>query len=95
MRRSADLAARDGRVEPDDYLVAEQNGRLVQNAERYYRAIFGGRAESWNVRDEHMAETPAWLRRSRPGAKRSLSGPTTRIWAMRVPPRCLRAANAM
>ena len=56
-RRSADLASRDGRVEPDDYLFAEQNARLMLNAERYYRAMFDGRAESWNVRDEHMADT--------------------------------------
>jgi erythromycin esterase-like protein len=68
-RRSADLTSRDGRVEPDDFLFAEQNARLVQNAEHYYRAMFGGRAESWNIRDEHMAETLAWLRRIRPGAK--------------------------
>jgi erythromycin esterase-like protein len=68
-RRAADLAARDGLVEPDDYLSAEQNARLVQNAERYYRSMFGGRAESWNVRDTHMAETLDWLRRIRPGLK--------------------------
>jgi len=68
-RRSADLSSRDGRVEPDDFMFAEQNARLVQNAEHYYRAMFSGRAESWNVRDEHMAETLAWLRRIRPGAK--------------------------
>jgi len=68
-RRSADLASRDGRVEPDDYLFAEQNAVLVRNAEHYYRSMFGGRAESWNVRDRHMAETLAWLRRIRPEAK--------------------------
>ena len=68
-RRSAELASRDGRVEPDDYLSAEQNARLVQNAERYYRTMFGGRVESWNVRDEHMSETIAWLCQNRPGTK--------------------------
>ncbi len=68
-RRSADLASRDGRVDPDDYLFAEQNARLVRNAERYYRSMFAGRAESWNVRDRHMAETLEWLRGKRPGAK--------------------------
>jgi erythromycin esterase-like protein len=31
--------------------------------------MFGARAESWNVRDEHMAETLAWLRQMQPGAK--------------------------
>jgi erythromycin esterase-like protein len=29
----------------------------VANAERYYRAMFGSRVESWNLRDHHMAET--------------------------------------
>ncbi len=66
-RRSLELASRDGRVDPDDYLSAEQNARLIQNAERYFRAMFAGRAESWNVRDHHMAETLEWLRiRGRP-----------------------------
>lgn len=70
MRRSStELALRDGRGESDDYLFAEQNARLVQNAERYYRTMFAGRAESWNVRDRHMAETLEWLRRSRSGVK--------------------------
>lgn len=68
-RRATELASRDGRVEPDDYLFAEQNARLVQNAERYYRTMFAGRAESWNVRDRHMGETLSWLRTMRPGAK--------------------------
>jgi erythromycin esterase-like protein len=68
-RRAAELASRDGRVEPDEYFSAEQNARLVQNAERYYRTMFAGRAESWNVRDHHMAETLDWLRQNRPGAK--------------------------
>src|SRR5438105_7679081 len=61
-RRAGELAARDGRLDPDSHFVAEQNARLVQNAERYYRAMFAGRAESWNVRDRHMAEPLALLR---------------------------------
>src|SRR5438067_10790944 len=36
---------------------AEQNARLVKNAERYYRSMFRGRASSWNLRDQHMVET--------------------------------------
>jgi erythromycin esterase-like protein len=50
-------AQHDGRVARDDAFFAEQNARLVRNAERYYRAMFTGRAESWNLRDRHMAET--------------------------------------
>ncbi len=56
-RRAAEYANRDGRIAADDYFFAEQNARLVQNAEQYYRAMFGGRVESWNLRDTHMMET--------------------------------------
>ena len=56
-RAAAEYAQRDGRVQPDDFFYAEQNARLVRNAERYYRAMFGDHAQSWNLRDRHMAET--------------------------------------
>jgi erythromycin esterase-like protein len=56
-RRAADYASRDGRVAQDEYFFAEQNARLVRNAEEYYRAMFGGRSQSWNLRDTHMMET--------------------------------------
>ena len=56
-RRAADYATRDGRIAADEYFVAEQNARVVRNAEAYYRAMFRGGAESWNVRDEHMMTT--------------------------------------
>ena len=56
-RRAADYASRDGRVAEDEFFFAEQNARLVLNAERYYRTMFHGRVESWNLRDRHMAET--------------------------------------
>lgn len=56
-QRAADLAHRDGRVLPDAFFFAEQNARLVKNAEEYYRAMFHERVSSWNLRDKHMAET--------------------------------------
>jgi erythromycin esterase-like protein len=56
-RRAAEYARRDGRVAADDYFVAEQNARLVKNAEEYYRSMIGGRVESWNLRDRHMTDT--------------------------------------
>jgi erythromycin esterase-like protein len=56
-RRAAEYAARDGRIAADEYFFAEQNARLVRNAEQYYRSMFGGRVESWNLRDTHMMET--------------------------------------
>jgi erythromycin esterase-like protein len=56
-RSAGEYARRDGRLEPDAIFFAEQNARVVRNAERYYRAMFGSRAASWNLRDRHMAET--------------------------------------
>jgi erythromycin esterase-like protein/predicted phosphoribosyltransferase len=44
-------------LEDDERFHAEQNARLVVDAERYYRAMFRGGVESWNLRDVHMAET--------------------------------------
>ncbi|MFL5807047.1 MAG: erythromycin esterase family protein [Roseiflexaceae bacterium] len=55
-RRSAELMRRDGRLAEDEFFFAEQNARLIKNAEAYYRTMFHGR-ESWNLRDTHMAET--------------------------------------
>jgi erythromycin esterase-like protein len=60
-RRAAAYAGRDGRVAPDEFFFAEQNARLVKNAEEYYRAMFRGRVSSWNLRDCHMAEMLAAL----------------------------------
>ncbi len=72
-RQRADYASRDGRVEPDDFFFAEQNARLVKNAEEYYRTMFRGRADSWNLRDRHMVETLQellnFLAITRPGAR--------------------------
>lgn len=56
-RSAADYARRDGRVAADDLFVAEQNARLVKNAEAYYRTMFRGHVASWNLRDRHMVET--------------------------------------
>ena len=43
--------------ECDEWLDAEGNARLVKNAEAYYRVMYHGSAESWNLRDTHMFET--------------------------------------
>jgi erythromycin esterase-like protein len=41
----------------DDVFDAEQNARLVKNAEEYYRSMFSSRESSWNLRDAHRVET--------------------------------------
>ncbi|WP_026735592.1 erythromycin esterase family protein [Fischerella sp. PCC 9605] len=55
--KTAEYVGRDGRVAEDEFFYAEQNARLVKNAEEYYRSMFKGRVSSWNLRDRHMAET--------------------------------------
>ena len=51
--RGAASAAGD----PEARFAAEQNAAVVAGAERYYRAMVRGSAESWNVRDVHMVDT--------------------------------------
>jgi erythromycin esterase-like protein len=56
-QRAADFMQRDGIAASDALFYAQQNARLVKNAEEYYRTMFRGRVSSWNLRDRHMAET--------------------------------------
>jgi len=56
-RRAAEYARRDGSVAEDEVFYAEQNARLVKNAEEYYRSMFLEDVSSWNLRDRHMVET--------------------------------------
>jgi erythromycin esterase-like protein len=56
-QRAAHYASLDGRIAEDEFFSAEQNARLVRNAEHYYRSMFRGRVSSWNLRDSHMMET--------------------------------------
>lgn len=56
-RHASELSNRDGSLPRDEFFYAEQNARLVANAEEYYRSMFAGRVSSWNLRDRHMAET--------------------------------------
>jgi erythromycin esterase-like protein len=53
LQRRAPLNARD----EDARFFAEQNARLAADAECYYRAMYAGRHEGWNLRDTHMANT--------------------------------------
>ena len=70
---AAEYALRDGRIAEDDYFYAEQNARLVKDAEAYYRTMYRGEVSSWNLRDRHMAEAldalVEFLGRKDPAAK--------------------------
>jgi erythromycin esterase-like protein len=57
-KRTREYVARNPSVSEDQVFYAEQNARLVKNAEAYYRSMFLRGAEpSWNLRDRHMMET--------------------------------------
>ncbi len=55
-RRFGEMPPTPG-LERDEMFYAQQNARLVRNAEEYYRTMFRGRVSSWNLRDSHMEET--------------------------------------
>ncbi|MDH3494216.1 MAG: erythromycin esterase family protein, partial [Acidobacteriota bacterium] len=59
--RASELFLKDGRAAEEEFFFAEQNARLVKNAERYYRTMFLSDVSSWNLRDRHMIETLASL----------------------------------
>ena len=56
-RHAPEYARRDGLIAEDEAFYAQQNARTVKDAEEYYRSMFGGRASSWNLRDQHMIDT--------------------------------------
>ncbi|MDX5377908.1 MAG: erythromycin esterase family protein [Halomonas sp.] len=62
LEKSTGYLREDGRRSRDEQFFAEQNARVVVNAEHYYRAMFGSRVDTWNLRDEHMTDTIAELR---------------------------------
>lgn len=53
LKRQLDYAREDS----TGFLDAAQNARLIASAERYYRVMYYGGAESWNLRDTHLFET--------------------------------------
>ena len=41
----------------ESFFDAERNATVIREAERYYRTMYYGSRESWNLRDRHMFET--------------------------------------
>ncbi len=56
-RRSEAYLRRDGWVAEDEQFYAEQNARLVRDAEEYYHQMYRAEVSSWNLRDQHMSGT--------------------------------------
>jgi erythromycin esterase-like protein len=63
--RRLELVGKDG----TGFFDAAQNARLVANAERYYRVMYQGSRESWNLHDRHMFETLRLLLEAKPGTR--------------------------
>jgi erythromycin esterase-like protein len=61
--------------EDGEMFGAAMNARLVASAERYYRIMYYGGADSWNLRDSHMAETLEHLLEHRGADSKAL------VWA--------------
>jgi erythromycin esterase-like protein len=58
LRERAVAWANEGRKNLEEsFFEAEQNARVVRDAEAYYRNTFHGRIDTWNLRDKHMATT--------------------------------------
>lgn len=62
----------------EDLFFVEQNARVVQNAERYYRTMLHGHVASWNMRDQHMVETLNLLLRH---LEKRVKTPKLVVWA--------------
>ena len=56
-RRAEGYLRRDGWIAEDEFFFAEQNARVVRNAEEYYQQMYRAEVSSWNLRDRHMAGT--------------------------------------
>ena len=63
VRNAPTYLAVDGRAAADEQFFAERNAYVVLNAEQYYRAMFTGHVDTWNLRDAHMINTLFALRR--------------------------------
>jgi len=65
-----EMRLEDLRRDGDAYFDAAQNARIVRAAEQYYRIMYRGSRESWNLRDRHMFDTLQRLMEARgPDAK--------------------------
>jgi erythromycin esterase-like protein len=65
LKKRLAYAAMDG----EHFFDAAQNARIVRAAEQYYRVMYHGARESWNLRDRHMFDTLQMILAHRKGAK--------------------------
>uniref|UniRef100_A0AC35FM85 Erythromycin esterase n=1 Tax=Panagrolaimus sp. PS1159 TaxID=55785 RepID=A0AC35FM85_9BILA len=65
LKKRLEYAENDGH----SYFDAEMNARVIASAEKYYRIMYYGDADSWNLRDTHMFETLQSLLQTIPNGK--------------------------
>jgi len=81
MTQRAGQATHTPGLERDEAFYAQQNARLVRNAEEYYRTMFRARVSSWNLRDSHMVETLQALDSHLAGQAGGGERPRIAVWA--------------
>ena len=59
----------------ESFFDAQQNATVVRNAEQYYRTMYYGSRESWNLRDRHMFDTLQAVLKHRGGGAKAV------VWA--------------
>jgi protein-L-isoaspartate(D-aspartate) O-methyltransferase len=57
VKQCRELLERSLPQQDGDLLDAQQSARLIAAAEKYYRVMYYGGAQTWNLRDRHMFET--------------------------------------
>lgn len=57
VKQCRDLLERSLLQEDGELLDAQQSARLIASAEKYYRVMYYGGVQTWNLRDRHMFET--------------------------------------
>lgn len=75
---AASYIAHNDLAKMDEYFFAERNAAVVVQAENYYRAMFGRRQNTWNLRDAHMGNTLLELSEYR---QRRSEGGRIVVWA--------------
>ncbi|WP_417320047.1 erythromycin esterase family protein [Emcibacter sp.] len=55
--KSITYLERDGFAAREEYYSSLRNAELVKSAEEYYRALYRGHPNTWNLRDQHMFDT--------------------------------------
>jgi erythromycin esterase-like protein len=56
LERAGRLLSRGG-GDADEAFLAEEGARVAKRAETYYRTMYRGGVEAWNLHDRHLAET--------------------------------------